>query len=80
MKKLIGHWFCLHCDDVVFMPEPPFVPNLATECPVCRKRFAFWVEAEELKQAAPILRIISPDYAAAMFETMREAVLKAGAK
>jgi hypothetical protein len=75
-----GHWFCLHCDDVVFMPPPPGPTDKAERCQVCKRRLAFFVTDQEAEQSAPLLRKVSPEFAALMFSYMRRVVEKAGAK
>lgn len=35
MKSLSGHWFCNHCDDVVFMTYENSTNDKNIPCPAC---------------------------------------------
>jgi hypothetical protein len=39
---MTGHWFCHHCDDVVFIHLRGF-EGVTTLCPMCRRPTASWI-------------------------------------
>lgn len=42
-RKNPGHWFCDHCDDVVFMAYESNIPGEMFACPVCGVKACHYV-------------------------------------
>ena len=74
-----GHWFCLHCDDTVFLPTPrPGHDDKPVKCPDCHHKTASFVPGPGPKRVGrPVIPRASIDYARQMFNHMRETVQQA---
>ena len=70
----IGHWFCLHCDDVCFMERPrPGHENATAKCNNCGHRTAQWVTGRgPAPKVSHPRRKASPDFARAFFNHIHD--------
>jgi hypothetical protein len=51
-EKLKGHWFCDHCDDVVFMSYH-FTSSANVPCPVCTHLACNFIPAKITRKILP---------------------------
>ena len=68
-----GHWFCLHCDDVTFLPAPVGRSDGCVKCPNCGHKTAAWITSPPPRHGVkPPIKPVSPDLARLLFNHIRE--------